>query len=449
MEVSREKKVSLRHIYMEIGRKCNLKCRHCCKGESEDKEMSNEVMDALLDNVHFIDEITVTGGEPMLYIERIRTFLDKCRERKIRVNYFNVITNCTFRSEDFVELFNDWSDYCTFGNENEFIYSTDRFHKEYLVEHMPHVNIEANAEWYKGKLKECVFIDNGDSKDLDYNVSIMNEGRVRNWSKKELNEFAIVREVNRNITTRSSVLLRPECKGKENLCKYGCVLNCIRDSLYISIDGKVFADTFVSYELENNCSPICLGNICNEFIYDIVMRRNKQANESENVDYLQPYIILNYNRLIIMSKFELEMADRYCKFGAWDLAEECLNKYIVFMENAMSIQNEAIEVFNVFATEYEMDKEGASAEDILARMKKEIPDEYGIIIKAGVSLGKISEYMQKLLQESDKILKTFEIRRKKNLLGSIFVNPNKTINMYSSLLGKGITINILTEWFEI
>lgn len=124
-------KVSLRHIYLEIGRMCNLKCIHCCKGEPEDAKMSDKVMDALLDNVHFIDEITITGGEPMLYTERIETLLDKCKKRNIKVNYFNVITNCTIKSEKFVRVFNAWHDYCTFGNDNELTISTDKYHKSY------------------------------------------------------------------------------------------------------------------------------------------------------------------------------------------------------------------------------------------------------------------------------------------------------------------------------
>ena len=66
-------KVSLREVTLEIGRNCNLKCKHCMKGESENVAMSDEVMDALLDNVHFIDDLIIGGGEPLLYIERLET----------------------------------------------------------------------------------------------------------------------------------------------------------------------------------------------------------------------------------------------------------------------------------------------------------------------------------------------------------------------------------------
>ena len=128
-------KVSLRNVYLEIGRKCNLKCRHCCKGESENIAMSDEVMDALLDNVYFIDELFITGGEPILYTERLETLLRKCKDKKIKVNYIIVISNCTIKSEEFVRVFNEWSAYTTFRN-NKLSVSNDIFHEEYLKEHL-------------------------------------------------------------------------------------------------------------------------------------------------------------------------------------------------------------------------------------------------------------------------------------------------------------------------
>ena len=93
--------------------------------------MSDEVMDALLDNVHFIDELFITGGEPILYTERLETLLRKCKDKKIKVNYIIVISNCTIKSEEFVRVFNEWSAYTTFRN-NKLSVSNDIFHEEYL-----------------------------------------------------------------------------------------------------------------------------------------------------------------------------------------------------------------------------------------------------------------------------------------------------------------------------
>ena len=141
-------KVSLREVTLEIGRKCNLKCRHCMKGESQDVAMSNEVMDALLNNVYFIDEFIFGGGEPLLYIERMEALLRKCKEKGVKVNYITVVSNCTIKSDKFVRVFNEWGEYTTFRN-NRLLVSNDIFHEEYVKEHLPSVNQEGNIEWNK------------------------------------------------------------------------------------------------------------------------------------------------------------------------------------------------------------------------------------------------------------------------------------------------------------
>ena len=214
-------KVSLRNVYLEIGRKCNLKCRHCCKGESENIAMSDEVMDALLDNVYFIDELFITGGEPILYTERLETLLRKCKDKKIKVNYIIVISNCTIKSEDFVRVFNEWGEYTTFKN-NKLSVSNDIFHEEYLKEHLPSVNLEENIEWYKERLKHCG-VEKADNMYLNLKIQVVDEGNVNQWTQEEKEEFLRVEKLVQEKNAMCIVPIREVCQGKENLCGYGCV----------------------------------------------------------------------------------------------------------------------------------------------------------------------------------------------------------------------------------
>ena len=63
------------------------------KGKSQDVAMSDEVMDALLDNVYFIDEFNFSGGEPLLYVERMETLIKKVqRKEKVKVSYITVVS---------------------------------------------------------------------------------------------------------------------------------------------------------------------------------------------------------------------------------------------------------------------------------------------------------------------------------------------------------------------
>lgn len=56
-------KLLFREICFEITRKCNMTCRHCMRGEPQDRTITEEVIDRFLDN------IAVAGRMEMGYVE--------------------------------------------------------------------------------------------------------------------------------------------------------------------------------------------------------------------------------------------------------------------------------------------------------------------------------------------------------------------------------------------
>lgn len=52
------------NLVLEVGRKCNLRCEHCLRGEAEELTMPIETAKAILDGISAIGFITFTGGEP-------------------------------------------------------------------------------------------------------------------------------------------------------------------------------------------------------------------------------------------------------------------------------------------------------------------------------------------------------------------------------------------------
>lgn len=403
-------KVSLRHIYLEIGRMCNLKCIHCCKGEPEDAKMSDKVMAALLDNVHFIDEITITGGEPMLYVERMETLLDRCKKRNIKVNYFNVITNCTIRSEDFVKVFNAWHDYCTFGNDNELTISTDKYHKSYVLEHLPDVNVEENIRWYREKLKKCKFLPSTE-KMIDNDVFIFNEGRVRNWEEKQKERYMTIEECNRKKNVAAYIPIRGKCEGEENICKYGCVYNCIRQILYLNPYGDIFLDTFVSFDLQNKCKDIRVGNILSNTIYDLISIWNKEV---KNADFTETQIELK-NKILTEAPDRIKSlvlnADTYSARGYFREAEKEIEKIKLFTSLCVKERNKIIEKVNSVIDLYEKNN------DIMdkGQFKEFIKSARGVD-QSAISLKEIIEQITNM----EKILKQ---RKESNSPGSLFIEP--------------------------
>lgn len=403
-------KVSLRHIYLEIGRMCNLKCIHCCKGEPEDAKMSDKVMDALLDNVHFIDEITITGGEPMLYTERIETLLDKCKKRNIKVNYFNVITNCTIKSEKFVRVFNAWHDYCTFGNDNELTISTDKYHKSYILEHLPDVNVGGNIRWYREKLKKCKFLPSTE-KMIDNDVLIFNEGRVRNWEEKQKERYMKIEECNRKKNAVAYIPIRCKCEGEENICKYGCVYNCIRQILYINPYGDIFLDTFISFELQNKCEDIRVGNILSNTIYDLVSTWNE---ELKNADFAETQIELK-NEILTKAPDKIKAlvlnANTYSSRGNFGEAEKEIEKIKLFTSLCVKERNKIIEKVNNAIDLYEKNN------DIMDK------GQFKEFVKNICEVDQSAIPLKEIIEQITNIEKIFKQRKESNNPGSLFIEP--------------------------
>lgn len=76
-------------------RRCNLKCKFCAKGESQDIDISKSIIDKTLDEMQgvFINSLRVSGGEPLMVPELIIYLFDKIIEKHILINDIVIFTN--------------------------------------------------------------------------------------------------------------------------------------------------------------------------------------------------------------------------------------------------------------------------------------------------------------------------------------------------------------------
>ena len=47
-------RIAVENLAIELTRKCNLKCNHCMRGNAENKEMSNETLDRIFEEISTI-----------------------------------------------------------------------------------------------------------------------------------------------------------------------------------------------------------------------------------------------------------------------------------------------------------------------------------------------------------------------------------------------------------
>lgn len=88
------------HIYtpvlgIEISRKCNLNCAHCMRGISSNISISTDLIDRLFDEVILADMLVISGGEPFLCYEEIKSLCEIIKRKCVQISAVTIVTNGT------------------------------------------------------------------------------------------------------------------------------------------------------------------------------------------------------------------------------------------------------------------------------------------------------------------------------------------------------------------
>ena len=110
-EQTNDKKLVFKQIGFEITRKCNMTCRHCMRGEAQDRTIFPEVIDKFLDNVAAAGSVILTGGEPFLEPQVISYLFDEIIRREIPVMNFSCVTNGSIRDKSIADAWNRLANY--------------------------------------------------------------------------------------------------------------------------------------------------------------------------------------------------------------------------------------------------------------------------------------------------------------------------------------------------
>jgi hypothetical protein len=160
-------KISLPKISIEVTRKCNLKCIHCCRGDAENLNIAYKHIDSLLLQVFSISHLTFTGGEPSLNVPAIQYFADECKRLDIGLGFVAIITNGITIKQDFIDVCMDlhrMARKVSVCVSNDKYHSQQRMYDDSLLKSLPFFNVrcklwepEVMAEGRGAKLKEASY----------------------------------------------------------------------------------------------------------------------------------------------------------------------------------------------------------------------------------------------------------------------------------------------------
>lgn len=100
-------------LQIELTRRCNQECIHCCRGECQNVDITKKIIDDFFNNneIHEIANLLFTGGEPTLNGEMLEYFVDELIKRKTKVHNFILSINGLSYSEALVCGLNKLNNY--------------------------------------------------------------------------------------------------------------------------------------------------------------------------------------------------------------------------------------------------------------------------------------------------------------------------------------------------
>lgn len=224
-------------LIIEVTRRCNMKCDHCLRGDTQNKSMKDEYMYNLLGQVEYISSVTFTGGEPTLPsgIKTIERFMEICNELNVRVGNFYIVTNAKVWRKEFPELINRLYNFCDDNEISGIHISNDVFHD----------NDDYDRKSFKYRLEE----------ELLYNYGIEGMADIR----QELpNDHNYIISEGRGYYTGSrcnelEIILYEDDEDDFRI---------IDGIIYLNCNGQIIAGYDWSYEsqAENEKIQLCMSN---------------------------------------------------------------------------------------------------------------------------------------------------------------------------------------------
>lgn len=124
------KKIAVQNLCMIITEQCNLKCEHCLRGQCSRRVMSDEVIEATLDQICSIVNLNICGGEPTFALDRLEKIIDVIVEKQILVDAISVVINGTRYDGKFLDLLKYFDDEAFSAHKKKVIFSIswDEYH---------------------------------------------------------------------------------------------------------------------------------------------------------------------------------------------------------------------------------------------------------------------------------------------------------------------------------
>lgn len=262
--------MDIKNLIIEVTRKCNMKCKHCLRGEAQNCDIPYKYIDALFENVTSVGHITFTGGEPFLNVGAIEYTLQLVKKKNIAVYGFYLATNAKVVKDRYISIVNEWMIYVIKCNNQmeEMLKGSDNDNISVILSRIQsHSGVSVSRDKYHDDISIENYLK---FRMLSYYVDVQehsdNECFERMEGKALENEIG----VSDCYWDISSVYV--EMNGSQfnpNTLEI--------EQLYLSSNGDLVGDCDLSYE---NIHRYSIGNIGEDSLLNIMKRYCEECYET-------------------------------------------------------------------------------------------------------------------------------------------------------------------------
>jgi len=101
--VFRVNEMIVQNLSLELTRKCNLNCRHCMRGESQNLTMDDEVIERIFKDINGVYSLQFGGGETSLVVDRLKKVVETIKKNNTTIRSSLVFTNALNISDEYIE----------------------------------------------------------------------------------------------------------------------------------------------------------------------------------------------------------------------------------------------------------------------------------------------------------------------------------------------------------
>lgn len=272
-------KLTFEYLTIEVTRKCNMRCTHCLRGDTQNVDINYKHIDDLLNQTEVIGHLDITGGEPTLNLDALQHILNGLCKRGIPLFEFGLNTNGLLYSERFINLVKwckqiiDVSCSNCLKNGNEYQpkkyisrcnigVSLDQYHEQHDI-------CEEHYQRYKEALS-----DYADVRKIMHGNKVMRYGRARHLEIPMLNVDSIFELSKRQRIELLSKDHAPACPNYDKYHMFDENQKIVCCHIYMNAHGMISSEYGGAWEYENcdQYPKICKAS---DSIWDSIIEYNK------------------------------------------------------------------------------------------------------------------------------------------------------------------------------